>query len=363
MRAAFSVVLIYVVAACTPERDSGEVDGGTGDGITDGGGSGDGSGSDAGGTDDGQTGDGGTGGTGGTGDDGSGDTGTGGTGTGGTETGGGSGSGDDCEEVEDPGPPPATCGDGVLDPLEQCDCGGESCLGHAGLLNYMNCLDFCSPEGTAFEDGVLECTDECGFDVSGCIYCGDGVREGIELCDGNDLGGAQCFDADYLGGGTLACADDCTFDTSGCLGPMCGEHWPAPGGGSCPPACTSCADPVCVITCDQDDQCESTTIQCPDGWDCLVECTASDDACKLATINCPTDGACEVLCEGMDSCEDGHISCGGGLCEVTCEAAQDTCDGLQVTCDRQACSATCDFADPDEMPQLTCGEACECTPC
>jgi len=313
---------------------------------------------------------------GGPGGGGSGDDGTGGgtgdgTGGGGEDGGtgdddGGSDSGEtgcDPNTGEPPDEVPATCGNGEKDAFEQCDCGGESCAGQAGSLGYKNCLDFCAPNGTAYVDGILECTDECRYDLSGCIYCGDGVIGGIEQCDGDAIGDATCFDADYLGGGTLACNDDCTFDTSGCNGPMCGEHVPAPGAGSCPAACTTCEGPVCVITCSEDDQCEATTIQCPDGWDCRVECSAADDACKQATINCPTDGACEVLCEGMDACEDGHLTCGGGLCDVTCEATQDTCDGLQVTCDRQACSASCDFTDPDEMPQLTCGESCLCTPC
>jgi hypothetical protein len=47
--------------------------------------------------------------------------------------------------------------------------------------------------------------------------CGDGMIEGDEACDGEDLGGLDCTDASAnFTGGTLACADDCTLDVTGC---------------------------------------------------------------------------------------------------------------------------------------------------
>lgn len=47
--------------------------------------------------------------------------------------------------------------------------------------------------------------------------CGNGVRDGDEECDADDLGGATCPDADpAYTGGTLVCGASCTFDASGC---------------------------------------------------------------------------------------------------------------------------------------------------
>jgi Lamin Tail Domain len=46
--------------------------------------------------------------------------------------------------------------------------------------------------------------------------CGDGVAEGTEACDGEDLGGQTCTDLPGLAGGTLACTTACTLDTTGC---------------------------------------------------------------------------------------------------------------------------------------------------
>ncbi|MCX4246627.1 hypothetical protein [Paraliomyxa miuraensis] len=48
-----------------------------------------------------------------------------------------------------------------------------------------------------------------------CETCGNGVREGSELCDGNDLGGASCAGLEFSGG-LLACDASCMLDTSMC---------------------------------------------------------------------------------------------------------------------------------------------------
>jgi hypothetical protein len=52
-------------------------------------------------------------------------------------------------------------------------------------------------------------TSEAGDETAG--VCGDGVAEGAELCDGNDLRGQSC-----PAGGTLVCTALCTLDTTGC---------------------------------------------------------------------------------------------------------------------------------------------------
>ena len=63
-------------------------------------------------------------------------------------------------------------------------------------------------------------TDPTGAPTSGDPVgeCGDGVREGGEVCDGADLDNKNCegVDPKYVGG-TLACAANClSFDASGC---------------------------------------------------------------------------------------------------------------------------------------------------
>jgi hypothetical protein len=55
----------------------------------------------------------------------------------------------------------------------------------------------------------------CTLDTSGCGVCGDGVRNGSEACDGDDLGGDGCNSFGFYGG-ELRCTAQCTFTTSSC---------------------------------------------------------------------------------------------------------------------------------------------------
>ena len=96
------------------------------------------------------------------------------------------------------------CGDGIIAGDEECegqDLGGETCVS----LGY-----------TA---GELICGYNCKLDISDCTGvgwdCGDGVQEGEEECDGDDLAGYDCVMLGFSGG-TLACDHTCLFDTSGC---------------------------------------------------------------------------------------------------------------------------------------------------
>lgn len=103
-----------------------------------------------------------------------------------------------------------SCGDGFLDPGEQCDgdVGENSCasLGHYNL------------------QGTLACRSDCQYDLTSCGgKCGDGNTDSAdgEKCDGDDLHGASC---QSLGssGGNLACTSDCQFDVTNCTN-ICGN--------------------------------------------------------------------------------------------------------------------------------------------
>ncbi len=94
------------------------------------------------------------------------------------------------------------CGDGVVSLGEDCD--GADLAGS-------DCKSF----GYYGVEG-LECTASCQFDDDGCKiheYCGDGVVNGPELCDGPQQ--RTCiaigFDA-----GTASCTSSCTFSISDC---------------------------------------------------------------------------------------------------------------------------------------------------
>jgi hypothetical protein len=92
------------------------------------------------------------------------------------------------------------CGNGVVDPGEQCD----------GLdLAGQECTDF------GYIEGALGCNDDCTVDTSGCSACGDGNVDVGEQCDGDDLAGETCESLGF-DQGTLLCEPECTFDTAGC---------------------------------------------------------------------------------------------------------------------------------------------------
>ena len=99
------------------------------------------------------------------------------------------------------------CGDGVVEGTEQCDgadLGGGAC-----------------PSGTT---GTPGCTATCILDTAApkCVavvaepVCGDGQKNGDDVCDGADLGGQSCATQGFTGGG-LGCASDCKkIDVSQC---------------------------------------------------------------------------------------------------------------------------------------------------
>jgi hypothetical protein len=153
----------------------------------------------------------------------------------------------------------AGCGNDILEPPEVCDgsdLGGEDCVSlgfGVGVLDCSNrCTGFdtreCSPsvfcgngiiESTevcdgseldgadcvsqGFHGGLLECRTNCGaYDTSACDgFCGDGSVNGPELCDTNDVGGATCETLGFYEG-AVTCDASCQYDSSGCTG-YCGD--------------------------------------------------------------------------------------------------------------------------------------------
>ncbi len=101
--------------------------------------------------------------------------------------------------------PPDPCGDGMIDPGEDCDgvdLGGATCV----------------TEG--FDMGSLGCNDDCTFDVGACEtiqeFCGDGIVNLAEQCEAGMIGNATCLSAGFVFG-TLGCnGATCMFDTAGC---------------------------------------------------------------------------------------------------------------------------------------------------
>ncbi len=114
----------------------------------------------------------------------------------------------------------AACGDGLVDPGEDCD-------SEPAGLNGATCSSL------GLVDGVLTCAPGCAFDTSACLRCGNGVVDDPpEECDGGDLGGETCASLG-LGEGTLDCTSSCVFDTSLCFScSISGTEWVEHGDGT-----------------------------------------------------------------------------------------------------------------------------------
>lgn len=94
------------------------------------------------------------------------------------------------------------CGNGLKDAKESCD-GSD--------LGGTSCASF------GFKDGNLACTANCTPDTSGCnpVVCGNGLIDGGEDCDQGNLNGQTCIGLGFAYG-TLTCDAGCVFNTSVC---------------------------------------------------------------------------------------------------------------------------------------------------
>ncbi len=168
------------------------------------------------------------------------------------------------------------CGDGFLDPGEDCDgkeLGGHTCL---SLGHYV--------------DGPLSCRSNCRFNTSGCGgHCGDGILEKAngEDCDLYDLDGKDCESLGFSGG-SLGCGTDCRFNTGSCHS-VCGDGVVEP-----------------------DEACDDGNREDGDGCDsyCRVEpghfCEGSPSVC---------DAVCgDRMIVGDEACDGTTL--GGGTCQV-----------------------------------------------
>jgi hypothetical protein len=106
---------------------------------------------------------------------------------------------------------PASCGDGIVSGAEQCD--GEELGGSddCGDLGY-------------YDATPLVCGMDCRYDRSVCTagLCGDTVRNGPEVCDGDDLAVSDCMQLGFYEPGPLTCNAACAYNTSECRG-YCGD--------------------------------------------------------------------------------------------------------------------------------------------
>lgn len=120
--------------------------------------------------------------------------------------------------------PAAQCGNGIAEGTEVCDQNDKvpaSCDAFDGTKQWE-------------EGGKPACATDCMSVIAGtCIekpepYCGNGIADGNEVCDGGDKVPDTCEEFDstkkWFKGGFPSCATDCTALTAGsCIENLCGN--------------------------------------------------------------------------------------------------------------------------------------------
>ena len=218
----------------------------------------------------------------------------------------------------------------------------RSDLGQVPLLVAASCLAACVFVAPLDEKYTLR--DDTANAAGGTA--GSGGSNG-----GGDIGGAGGNAAGTAGGGG---------GVGGGL--ICGEALTA-SSDECPPICDGCTEnnTVCNIDCGNgQDSCMDSTIYCPAGKHCDVNC-ATTSSCKDTAIYCPDGRNCSVQCSTGNSCQNANIHCSAdGPCDVSCGAEALACATATVTCGANACSCSSAGSDP---PDMLCTPSCECTEC
>ncbi|MEZ4300803.1 MAG: hypothetical protein R3B70_38060 [Polyangiaceae bacterium] len=274
------------------------------------------------------------------------------------------------------GPGAPACGDGVLDPEEQCD--GQSIRGE------LDCRDF------GFLRGELGCDPSCGrvltngceSSAEGPAVCGNNAVDSGEECDGAAPAGMDCERLD-LGIGALGCTGDCLLDKSQCssnIDSSCeaNDHKSCSGGdlywfdscnekGSLAQSCGGCGcnGTVCATcsTCKANDHkaCVGGDLYWFDSCNEKGSLAQSCGGCGCNGTVCSTCPECssgDTACNGfaqLKQCVNGHWSTID--CASACASAGwDQTDGCApsgqgyywCSCSNQSCGAASYWSPPSD---------------
>jgi hypothetical protein len=255
------------------------------------------------------------------------------------------------------GAPPA-CGDGNAEGLEECD----------GIdLRGLDCADF------GYAVGGLECDASCRIVTGRCGlalgelagFCGDGVAEGLEQCDGADVNLEDCVTLGYGGGGPVVCRNSCKLDTRACTGtPIFCGNGVVDGLEECETGllggatCTDVGYGGGVLACDASCTFDATNCDPPECGNGILEAGETCDGAALGTLTTCTDhgyadGAavsCLPSCKNYDvsGCTNPPGSCHNNQqnnleqCDGT-DLSSQSCTTLGYTSGTLACQAQCSF--------------------
>lgn len=284
----------------------------------------------------------------------------------------------------------ASCGDGKLDPGEECDSGLEegkegACISESECVDdgnactveqFFGTAENCDATCTRFQirncvNGDGCCPDGCndGNDSDCSANCDNGEIDTNETCDPpescptlEDCTEAEACQTPELTGSASNCSAACAYiDITACIN----------GDGCCPTDCTSDNDDDCEPveavcgngTLEQGEECDNTIADgmpgaCPENdADCDDNDVCTTDAVEGMASDC--SGTCNntpiTVCDGADgccvrSCTSAMDADCMSLCTTFCTDAIATCTGAnEVYADMATCEAACaDFVIGDE---------------
>ncbi len=221
------------------------------------------------------------------------------------------------------------CGDGVVDPEEQCDQGAansdtapDACRTDCREAycgdEVVDTAESCDDGNAGGGDGCsASCEGEEGWDCSSgsCEpVCGDNRVVGEETCDGTDLRGESCVSIGQAAG-DLGCDAQCEWDITDCTGTaVCGDGVQE-GDEQCDDgnqdSCDGCSD-ACMV-----EACGNGRMECDE---------TCDDGDGDNTDGCPDGpgGTCQVAV-----CGDGFVWSGHEACD---DGNSDNMDGCLENC-------------------------------
>ena len=235
----------------------------------------------------------------------------------------------------DPTVPMPTCGDGNVDPGEQCD--DQNADDHDDCL--ASCVEAVCGDGILW-DGVEACDDGNANDDDGCTSmcaattCGDGdVDDGEQCDDGNQIDDDMCSNVcmtptcgDMVIQPEEQCDDGNDLDYDNCIlckFAVCGDSFVEKGKESCDDMNDSNSD-ACTTTCEH--------ARCGDGFvragveECDDGNLSNNDMC---TAECKLPLCGDGVVQGDEQCDDGPL--GTASCDQSCMfAALGDCGDNQI---------------------------------
>ncbi len=216
----------------------------------------------------------------------------------------------------------ATCGNGVVEPGEECDgsdLGGKTCK-ELGYTENRNPL----------------CTSECKLDTSVCA-CVSECTLGETKCEDNFV--MMCVDS-------KGCASWTAYEDCAAKGLVCDESTStATCKDSCSDACTPkgekrCSDSNNVIL----QECAEQGNGCL-GWKDVTNCASEDKICSDGQCVCP------------DTCNLSDTRCDGSLVQL-CITGTNGCHEWETQQDCTPTGKVCSTADGEAKCVTTCSDAC-----